>query len=605
MKDQLRHIAILVTISILFSACAGELDAPANGKETPGENDKLQVELFTRASEFSTPVTRVGANEAYFGKTPWVFVFKGSDNDATFVEAERAYLFTDNTKTYVNLTRCSDPCQLLIVANPQNLFYIYDGSNSQYDSYPTDIDSKEDIEGALKDKSLGEVCELLYTLPLNDPQTYVPYANGATIPMSCLYTAQYGIDTGTTIEADLQRIVAKMIVNNTASNFTLNGVVSVHNVPQYGLIHNLSADTPPTGMELIRYKPGSGNISDALNESTESNPIYVFESNAANETYIIVEGTYGSDATESYYKMKVINSNKTVLNLLRNNQYTFTITSVGSRGYDSWADAFASKALNIDLSYDIEVFDPSSHEIIANNDYYLAVSNSVFIAYAYGYDNYDSYYNQNVSFEAFTLFTNCTRNFTDGNLISFNGSNIWLNCWNKIPNSTSSSTYATSTITVVIQPWFLLTNSDNPVYITLKLGNLEKKVHIRQRESIPAIGATLRYAPSSTGSNDGAYDWSTYPPQNTDLVSYYCLSGYVEYPEDTDWITLSSTSGATGNSITVNDGEILINIAQNNGDGRTGIVYLTTTKHPYDPTYDSNSVKRIKISIAQRANIVN
>ena len=52
------------------------------------------------------------------------------------------------------------------------------------------------------------------------------------------------------------------------------------------------------------------------------------------------------------------------------------------RGYDTVADAKLSKPSNTDLDFEITVDDSNSYEIIANNDYYLGVSNSVFIAYS-------------------------------------------------------------------------------------------------------------------------------------------------------------------------------------------------------------------------------
>ena len=34
------------------------------------------------------------------------------------------------------------------------------------------------------------------------------------------------------------------------------------------------------------------------------------------------------------------------------------------------------------------------------------------------------------------------------------------------------------------------------VYLTLKTGNLEKEVHIRQRKAVPAAGSTLQLMPT-------------------------------------------------------------------------------------------------------------
>lgn len=63
----------------------------------------------------------------------------------------------------------------------------------------------------------------------------------------------------------------------------------------------------------------------------------------------------------------------------------------------------------------------------------------------------------------------------------------------------------------------------NNAYITLKLGNLEKQVHIRQRQAINASGTVLEYRPT---------DSYPYPGTYPNLMDYHCLTGQVEDGDD-------------------------------------------------------------------------
>ena len=101
-----------------------------------------------------------------------------------------------------------------------------------------------------------------------------------------------------------------------------------------------------------------------------------------NNTYLILQGTY--EGKDYYYKMALIGSGKHMLDILRNHAYAFTINTVNGPGYDTVADA--------------------------NNDYYLGVSNSVFIAYT----------DENKDHEAFEFITDCKTDFPEAKTIRDN-----------------------------------------------------------------------------------------------------------------------------------------------------------------------------------------
>ncbi|WP_394901094.1 hypothetical protein [Bacteroides xylanisolvens] len=118
---------------------------------------------------------------------------------------------------------------------------------------------------------------------------------------------------------------------------------------------------------------------------------------------------------------------------------------------------------------------------------------------------------------------------------------------------------------------------------------MEKEVHIRQREAVPATGSTLQLMP--TGNlNSEAYE-----------INYFCLTGEVD-ENAKNWIRLYSSvmpEGHTGEErIIVEDGKIYIKVLPNvEADSRNGIVHLTTMVSSVK-TGISN-VQRIKIDVTQ------
>ena len=133
-------------------------------------------------------------------------------------------------------------------------------------------------------------------------------------------------------------------------------------------------------------------------------------------------------------------------------------------------------------------------------------------------------------------------------------------------------------------------------YITLKLGNLEKQVHIRQRQAINASGTVLEYRPT---------DSYPYPGTYPNLMDYHCLTGQVEDGDDNpkNWIKLRPSTMVEREDterIIVEDGQIFIEVLPNTTNNRRrGTVYLTTVMSN-GSSVGGSSVKRIKIDITQK-----
>ena len=608
MRRTKKHITGLFCLFVLWamSGCdhhAVFTEQPDGGDVSSG---KVQIEIFARAHSYSLPATRGVADEGTVDRTPWVFAFRGTGDGATFVEAVQAFELAG--RRYVLLTRQPDDSryQLLILANPPGKFY-YGDALTEYQFGAAGFSAKF-IPGST---TLSDVCTNMLTEPLPASSVAViPYSeDGQTFPMSTLVEVER-IDNNTRIENSdgsslmLVRAIAKMHIVNKASTFELKGVTAVVNVPRQGQLHRIESTVNARPSNLTEYKYDaiySSPIARAEavdgGQSTENNPIYLYESAIQNNTYLLIQGTY--EGREYYYKMAIVDDDTRTMDVLRNHAYVFTITAAKGPGYDTVEDAKASKPSNTALDYKVLIDDSNAYETMANNDFYLGVSNSVFITYA----------SEEADYEIFKLVTDCRTDFPNSCSVTDNRDEVGT--WSfrlispadgaRIPIVDSNTSDPNITpVEARISNWLLWHEDyqydENGVprknaYITLKLGNLEKKIRIRQRYAIPAAGMTIRYMPMTDASE--SYD-----------MNYYCLSAYVEEGADNakTWIKLrpsTCTIREDTERITVDDGEIRFEVAANaDPRPRSGTIYLTTIKAP-GSNPEGSTMQRIKINITQ------
>ena len=107
------------------------------------------------------------------------------------------------------------------------------------------------------------------------------------------------------------------------------------------------------------------------------------------------------------------------MDLQRNHSYQFTIVTAKGPGYDTVEDAKASKPSNTALDYEISVDNRDSYEVVANNDFFLGVSNSVFIAYT----------SEGANFEVFKLIAGLVFRMPAGLVIMETRSALGYPCW--------------------------------------------------------------------------------------------------------------------------------------------------------------------------------
>ena len=549
MGDIKIHIIYLLVLLTFFSACSIKEEVPGE-PVTIGET-KVRFELFTKAGTYGLPVSRAGENESVVDQQPWVLVFLGTGGTASFVEAVQAELY--NGKTYVYLEEQAGNCQLLILANSPNRFYM-NGLGYAY--------TADNFVNTLRGRDLDYACRNLLTEALIDPQYTVPYI-GQKLPMSDLVNLSK-IDASVTIpNIQLKRIVGKIVVENTDADFVLEGITVVANVAKNSKLHNLTdALEQNIGADnLVEYRKDDSyalNIVDAEEivtggQTTKNNPLYVYETHSlSNDTYLVIRGQYKGEMF--FYKMALVNNDQHVLDILRNTEYIFTITSVRGRGFISMADAKASLASNTNLDYSILVQEESSYEIVSNNEYYLGVTNSHFEIYASAASG--------TAYVAFSLITDCkSENIGERTITATSGLRIVSPVDGMIPVSTTLPSQ------VKIEMLAGFTSGE----IELRLGNLRKTVTVKRREQVTSSGTII-----SSFIDDGYY-----------------ISAYVEDYVNHSWLKLGPEEGEVRNDpdyIYVDNGKIKLYVEKNTSGNREGVVYVSVGK---------GITQRIKVYITQ------
>lgn len=549
MGDIKIHIIYLLVLLTFFSACSIKEEVPGE-PVTIGET-KVRFELFTKAGTYGLPVSRAGENESVVDQQPWVLVFLGTGGTASFVEAVQAELY--NGKTYVYLEEQAGNCQLLILANSPSRFYM-NGVGYAY--------TADNFVNTLRGRDLDYACRNLLTEALIDPQYTVPYI-GQKLPMSDLVNLSK-IDASVTIpNIQLKRIVGKIVVENTDADFVLEGITVVTNVAKNSKLHNLTdALEQNIGAEnLVEYRKDDSyalNIVDAEEivtggQTTKNNPLYVYETHSlSNDTYLVIRGQYKGEMF--FYKMALVNNDQHVLDILRNTEYIFTITSVRGRGFISMADAKASLASNTNLDYSILVQEESSYEIVSNNEYYLGVTNSHFEIYASAASG--------TAYVAFSLITDCkSESIGERTITATSGLRIVSPVDGMIPVSTTLPSQ------VKIEMLAGFTSGE----IELRLGNLRKTVTVKRREQVTSSGTII-----SSFIDDGYY-----------------ISAYVEDYVNHSWLKLGPEEGEVRNDpdyIYVDNGKIKLYVEQNTSGNREGVVYVSVGK---------GITQRIKVYITQ------
>jgi hypothetical protein len=500
LKYSMFGVAFALTVLTVTGCITDEKFMEPETPDGPDDDGKVRLELFTRTPDYERPttMTRAGvANEVAIDKTPWVLVFSGTGDGATYAEVSQAYLM--GAKTYIDLTPRTTAARLLVLANPEAKFT--DAAGTEYDF------SAANFNVLLTGKTIAQAAAILHTRSLANPQTTVPFAsttaaNQKPLPMSAVIDVA-SINNSTPITIDLERALARVVVTNSASNFTLQGV-TVMDAPRRGrlwqngttLKSNTAAAERTDYTEFVAATAeGSTQTTDPTTE-TAKNPIYLYESakEEATHTQIIIQGTY--NGALNYYRLSFRNPTaagtatpNATLDILRNRNYTFKISAVKRAGYTTLADAQnAAHASNEDIVWGIDVTDATAHDIIDNGEYYLGVTNSRLILYADG---------AQTNILATIASTNCTIAPTD-NSITVSGTGLSL-------TTAGQKIKLDGTLTEVrLNMTAAFTAGD----VTLRLGNITHVIEVMRNPAWSASQSKLSFPGSYVSAEvESGSDW--------------------------------------------------------------------------------------------------
>lgn len=384
-----------------------------------------------------------------------------------------------------------------------------------------------------------------------------------------------GIDDGLKLGTlYLNRATAKILVTNMAPNFTLLGVNYMGNIPRQGRLHHLSGELlPDNSSQLgVYYDPAddiaAANPSDDGDmQGTWANPLYVYEGLSTYGTFVVIRGEY--EGVTYYYKAAALDNSGNAVTINRQTQYTFNILSVSGPGFTNLDNALASSSPSNTVNYTLTVADLDSHEIIANGEYFLAVTNSHYVIHTPG--------DTNEEYAAFTIANNCTHDFPNDNLISVvSGTGLEITSVPKMQTSSSSSTVVTDDVKIKVSAGFTSGT------ISVILGNLSKAVTIERRERIVVTGTVVSNFASAL-TIGGEY-----------------VSAYVADPANASWLQLSPYRDRVLDHyeyIYTDNGEIYLHVGTNTTGTvrKNGVVYVNSAA-------GITSLKRIKFEVEQAAN---
>lgn len=285
---------------IILAGCSQE--DPFTPKPYPQEGKEVTVSFSAVVPEFKTVLTRAngGVNDMH------LLVF---DEYGNFIVRRRATL-TDQSSTGGKFT-----AQLPATTRPRSIHFI-----SNFEDY-------NDTPGVNE----AGVIALMHT----ENATFwsrVELNNGIS------ETSFNGI----TVE--LLRNQAKMSVENDADNFSYEGF-TIHNKPEKGTVAPYSVANGFT--EGTITEPSNVALIAAQTTGISTEEKYLFErknANAANITTVIVKGIYNGQSY--YYKIDLIDTDKSRYDIERNYQYTVRIQNVTRAGYTSFNDALEGASHN-------------------------------------------------------------------------------------------------------------------------------------------------------------------------------------------------------------------------------------------------------------------
>ena len=360
-----RSVLFPGVLAILVLLCGSCMKEPFRPEGTDGVN--LRLSLVT--ADEKVVDTRSGTDDAI--SNVYVLVFNGNTDDAKIIDWAEGTTLGEHTY-YAALKDATTSGYVYILAN-----------------VATNIAGGADLS---KLSTLGEVrSKLIVQLRRDAGGNIIEDPNYSPMTSPLLdYSGANALKTAGEVAVTLKRATARVtVVNGTGdTKFSLQGA-NMGNAPSKGYVfENIGSITDAADLgHYAGLVSGTAYSLDNMMRGMSSadplttEPLYVFESPQANQSFVIVKCTYRG--VTGYHRLDLWDG-KDFLDVKRNYKYVITVRKIATAGYATARQAMDGKPTNRDINYDITVTDPFSHDIVTNGEQYLGVSNSSLVVYRTG-----------------------------------------------------------------------------------------------------------------------------------------------------------------------------------------------------------------------------
>lgn len=448
----MKYFAIFLKISVVALAVGGVFSCT---KDPNGFDNKVGVRFSISAAGETIVNTRSSESAV---TDVYILVLDGNDDNANVIDWAEASSMGEHTY-YASLKKTTTKGYICVLANVART--ISGGGTS----WTTLGEIKNNLKIQLRKSGSYIVEDPIFTPMVSDILDY---------------SAENAILDADVIAATLKRNTAAVTVVNKTANpkFSLMGT-NLGNAPDYGYVFER------TGSVLLSTIGNYAGLVSGTNYSPEvmmrgvsadplvTMPLYLFESSAKNETFVVVKCRY--NGVTGYHRINIWDPRTSAFHeILRNYRYVVNITRISSAGYATAQEAINNPASNRDISVDIEVQDPISRDIVSNGEYYLGVSNSEFIFYTS--EALNDYVVASVAHNASAGLTFQLSDET----VEGTGRITYTNPFNK-----GTGAVQTGDLKVSIPPTVI--KSD----LILRIGNLSQRIRIERRENLLSFGGAI------------------------------------------------------------------------------------------------------------------
>ncbi len=481
MKRYFRTLPLL--LAVLGAGCIKDPRVSPEGN-TPG-----QIGIYLTRPERTQVTTRANtsADETIDPQSVCVLLFSGNDNNSALLDWGFATPVALQSYYGIKLAERSEACYAHIVVNFRS------GIETASANWAKGSTTLADVRQSLITDPLPATSGVISRMPSAHPMT-----GGQSLPSGI--TAQTTIGTSAApvvlTPATVRLTVSNQVPTGSPYTFELQGA-TLFNAPDRGYV------LPSATLSNISYLPygPDGDVSKmmAATETIEgistTQPLYCYESAAANATSVIVKALY--NGCEGYYRLNLYTADKKALrDLLRGYHYKIVVRMVQTAGYRTAAEAMNNPASN-GILYDIEAADPDSYDIVTNGAQYLGVSNSEYWMYNSNYINhFEGLYNDSediakaTPFSVTILIYTANRTWQPGEVTASAGIHLQGDDGAKV-SSLKLSIPTTEGIPVRRELKAFFDNDFTEGTLDIRIGDLRKVIKIRREHSASILGETF------------------------------------------------------------------------------------------------------------------